>query len=872
MLSPNRTLQAILVALLLLLTPTPAQGQQAGLPVVPHPQEVEPQAGRFDLDPAALTIRLAASDTTGLTLPVRELQATFRLVFDRAPVLDSSSVRQTIWLGLPGEDAAFRERCRRHGLWPDDRLGDEGYVLLIHPEEILVAANTRAGLYYGAQTLKQLLRAARAEGSLAAVKVADWPDLRYRGLMDDISRGPVPAPAFLRQQVRRLAEMKINMLMYYTEHVVATEQHGAFAPASGALSIDEWKALADYARRYHVQLVGSFQSFGHFDKILAHPAYSPLGESGRLLSPVLPESIELLRDIYTEMVPAFGAPFFNVNSDETFDLGRGASKQRVDSLGKAVVYAEHIERMHAVLHGLGVRTMMWGDVVLQHPEILERLPRDIIMMTWNYDAQDTFDPIIEPFQEAGFDVMVVPGVLNSNRIMPDFRQATANIRQFVADGVRQAVMGMLNTVWDDGGSALFSRDWYGVAYSADQSWHGTPNDGPIDDPDHSLGFDRRFNAGLYGDLHDGLTRAIHRLNALSDLEPTDGMNARALWSAFLPERGQRLRLSLIDWEQVLAISREAAQALDAADPLRYGGDLDYFRFTAALYRHLAERRLTLVEAAEAYREASLLQREAPRSARALLVEALGHLGQTRHTLAARAHDFRTLWLRENRSYALDRILERFDAQHDALADAERRVMQALSDFDKGHFLPPPTEVRLAIDASEGGYFREWLVSGPLPNPQGADGASADYLAALGGERNARPGVAVEWDYEGRTYRWRRLASPLQAVVDLAAAYPENNRYVALYAFATLDSPRAQRVRATFGSNDGITVFLNGAVVFDKQAKQNLMIDEDEAWLSLDEGRNYLMLKISQGAGGWGFSFRLPDETVRSQKNRYHVVY
>ncbi len=851
-----------ILALLLLLAPAMAHGQDVVLPVVPHPQEAEAQAGRFVLDPANTTIRLAASDTSGLTLPVRELQAAFRLLFENAPEHDVSA-RRTIWLGLPGEDAAFGARCREHGLWPDDRIGEEGYVLLIQPDEILIAANTRAGLYYGAQTLKQLLRAAHSEHALDAVKVIDWPDLRYRGLMDDISRGPVPTTAFLRQQVRRLAEMKINMLMYYTEHVVATEQHGDFAPAGGAISIEEWRALAEYARRYHVQLVGSFQSFGHFEKILAHPAYSPLGESGRLLSPVLPESIELLRDIYSEMVPAFGAPFFNVNSDETFDLGRGASKGRVDSLGKGIVYAEHIGRMHDVLRDLGVRTMMWGDVVLQHPEVLDLLPRDIIMLTWNYDAQASFDPIIEPFQQAGFDVMVVPGVLNSNRIMPDFRQATANIRQFVADGVRRGVMGMVNTVWDDGGSALFSRDWYGVAYSADQSWHSSPDD--------VLDFDRRFNAGLYGDPRGGLTRAIHHLNRLTDLEPTDGMNERVLWSLLLPDRGQRLRLSLTDWDRVLALSDTATQALDDTDPLVYGGDRDYFRFTAALYRHLAERRLALVEAADAYHEASLQQREAPLAARALLVETLDRLGQSRQSLDARAGDFRALWLRENRTYALDLVMERFEAQHEALADAERRVMQALSDFDKGHFLPPPAEVRMAIEASEGRYFREWLVSGPLPNPQGAEGAAVDYLAAMGGERAARPGVAIEWDYEGTTYRWHRLASPLLAVVDLAAAYPENNRYTALYAFATLDSPDARRVRATLGSNDGITVFLNGAVVFDKQAKRNLMIDEDEAWLPLNEGRNYLMLKVSQGAGGWGFSFRLPDETVRSYKNRYRIL-
>jgi len=92
----NRLLQVVLAALvLILLLPKPAYGQDDVLPVVPYPQEVEPQAGRFALNPATTTIRLAASDTTGLRLPVSELQATFRLLFESAPGLDASA-RQTI--------------------------------------------------------------------------------------------------------------------------------------------------------------------------------------------------------------------------------------------------------------------------------------------------------------------------------------------------------------------------------------------------------------------------------------------------------------------------------------------------------------------------------------------------------------------------------------------------------------------------------------------------------------------------------------------------------------------------------------------------------------------------------------------------------
>ncbi|MBK5719841.1 hypothetical protein JGH11_03035 [Dysgonomonas sp. Marseille-P4677] len=57
--------------------------------------------------------------------------------------------------------------------------------------------------------------------------------------MDDISRGPIPSLEYMKYQIRRIAELKINTLTYYTEYVVRSEKHPEFAPPTGALSIAE---------------------------------------------------------------------------------------------------------------------------------------------------------------------------------------------------------------------------------------------------------------------------------------------------------------------------------------------------------------------------------------------------------------------------------------------------------------------------------------------------------------------------------------------------------------------------------------------------------------------------------------------------------
>ncbi len=84
--------------------------------------------------------------------------------------------------------------------------------------------------------------------------------------------------AYVKQQIERMAELKINYLSFYIEHVVQPASYPDFAPANGKLTIAQIKELSAYAAKYHAQLIGSFQSFGHFDKILALPHIQVDGE------------------------------------------------------------------------------------------------------------------------------------------------------------------------------------------------------------------------------------------------------------------------------------------------------------------------------------------------------------------------------------------------------------------------------------------------------------------------------------------------------------------------------------------------------------------------------------------------------------------
>jgi hexosaminidase len=829
------------------------------IPIVPQPHSITDRGGSVRFDPSAAAMHLAVRDTQAIAPVIAEICSTSVALYGNAPSLGGKG-RVVIWAGIPGMDAAFDRLCKSSNVVLNERLGDEGYVLLVESRNILIAGRGTRGVFYGLESFLQLLRGSSlVHGTLPQIHVVDWPDMAVRAVMDDISRGPVPSPEYLRRQIRRFAEMKINTVFYYTEHVVLTERHPEFAPPGGALSIAEWKQLSQYAARYHIDLVGNFQSFGHFEKILSTPRYAHLGDGKSLLSPAIEESYDFLKDVYTEMVPAFQSSFFNINCDETFELGHGRSKVLVDSLGIGRVYLNHILRLRSMLQQLGVRPMIWGDVLLQHPEIIPLVPRDVVIGTWTYDSLADFHKYISPFQSLGFSVLVTPGVLNSSNIIPNFRQSFLNIARFIRDGVRQNVTGGLITVWDDGGCALFSTDWYGVAFGADRMWNSDTLDRT---------FDQRFEAALYADPANALSRGIRTLMHVGDFIPTDGMSEKAMWSRMIPLKNRPLRLNVRDWDSVLATARMAGEVLDSGRPKVELGDYEAMRFVAELYQGVAHLCLGMRDGARLYRSALASEAIDSRKARSLIVSARALVANLRLEFSRLRNWYTNLWLTENRVYALDLIERRYTERIDDLSDIEISLRDAIERLDKGDRLPPPSAVRLDIVESMGWYFRDWLVTGPI---QGND-LRTDYLASMGGESWKKPPqVTQEFEVGDMKARWSRLSAQSAAEVLFSEIHPDAGPST-MYAYATIESPSECQILGLLGIGGTGRILVNGHVVFERSVQDSLIVDRDTLRIPLFRGTNQILIKICKGTfSDWGLSFRLPECDVRNRKNRYKIV-
>ena len=367
---------------------------------------------------------------------------------------------------------------------------DQAYQLVIEPKRVTIRYVGDAGLRNAHLTLDQL-RMLYGD-ALPCVTITDWPAYRWRGWMDDISRGPVPHAAYRQRQWATLHALKYNFCNYYTEHTLYQKEFPDLAPAYAADCTP------------HPDEVINLQLFAHAEKTLRVPFYQYMMDSKANFNPSVEATYDFLRKRIAgafERYP-FNAsrdtrpPFFIINCDETEQLGTGRAKALVDRKGPDQVYVDHINRCYDIIKNLSPftshlspRVVMWGDIVAKNPEMMKQLPADMTYIMWAYEPLDSYDHLIRPFKEQGNPFWVAPSLSHSSNMIPNPYRYMKNIANLARDGWRNGAEGLMNTCWDDNGEALFDNCWHGLFWSAEMAWN------PIrtSDPEEFRRRERQFN-------------------------------------------------------------------------------------------------------------------------------------------------------------------------------------------------------------------------------------------------------------------------------------------------------------------------------------------------------------------------------------------
>jgi len=344
--------QASVMGMLLFLSFVTSNGavRADDIAIIPRPQQVQPAEGRFQLSAGTSILaqsgQPAAADAAAVLGQTLSGAAGLKLQIGQSDL--DQPPDSAILLTTRGADAS---------------LGEEGYELHVTPHGALIRAPGGAGLFYGVQTLLQLLPpavygtapAAGVDWAVPAVSIRDKPRFRWRGIMLDVARHFEPTDAVLHY-LDVLAMHKINVFHWHlvddqgwrieikkypklTEIGAWRDQAGfdidpklstTFGPDGrygGFYTQDDVRRVVKYAARLHITVVPEIEMPGHSTAALAaYPQFSTtggpftIGADAGVFHGVWcagnEQTYAFLQDVLSEVMDLFPSQYIHVGGDE----------------------------------------------------------------------------------------------------------------------------------------------------------------------------------------------------------------------------------------------------------------------------------------------------------------------------------------------------------------------------------------------------------------------------------------------------------------------------------------------------------------------------------------------------------------------------
>jgi hexosaminidase len=285
--------------------------------------------------------------------------------------------------------------------------GPEGYALTVTPQSVTITAAEAKGVFYGMQTLRQLLpRGAGAEPGIPAVTIADTPRFRYRGLHLDVGRHMFPVE-FIKRYIDLLASYKLNTFHWHltedqgwrieikrypkltevgsmrkqtvVNHSRTRPQRFDAAPYGGFYTQDQIRDVVAHAKKRHVTIIPEIEMPGHaqaalsaYPELACTPGPFDVAQSFGVFEDIFcpkEETFAFLENVLKEVTDLFPGEYIHIGGDE-------APKKRWDEspVAQEVIRREglkdshelqsyFIRRIEKILNARGRKLIGWDEIV-----------------------------------------------------------------------------------------------------------------------------------------------------------------------------------------------------------------------------------------------------------------------------------------------------------------------------------------------------------------------------------------------------------------------------------------------------------------------------------------------------------------------------
>jgi len=497
---PGRRMRAKLFAAVMSLGMTAAtsSASAADLPLLPLPASVQMQKGSFSFAHARITASDAGERAAGERLR-------FLLGRSHGPMLEYSR--------------AGNIRFRRGPATG----GSEAYRLSVAPAGVEITAPTDAGLYYGAETLWQLMASSRGR-QIPAVKIADYPAFSWRGLMLDSARHIQPV-SYIKGLIDRMAADKLNVLHWHLtddqgwrieiDRYPRLTSVGAWRQEAGAAAFDpktgkpvlyggyyskkQIREIVTFARAHHVAVVPEIDVPGHATAMIAaypdlastpNPPKTPSHDWGILPNLLNPSdgTFKFLENVLDEVMELFPGSIHLGGDEAVKDQWKANAtiQAKIKALGlkdEDALQGWFTARLGDYLAKHGRRLVGWDEI------LGGKVPANALVMSWHgVDGAVTAAKTGRDTVLAASPVLYLDHMQSASGAEPPGRAEIIDWRQFYqfdpAPGAltaeqRRHVLGLQANLWTEHARTTAYADrmiWPRSAILAELAWSNPKKD------------------------------------------------------------------------------------------------------------------------------------------------------------------------------------------------------------------------------------------------------------------------------------------------------------------------------------------------------------------------------------------------------------
>jgi hexosaminidase len=667
---------------LMLLAPADAATHNA---VLPHPQSLRYGTGTLNVH--GLSIRFGSNPSAEDRFAAEQLSTQLSAIAaTHVPVQDMAGTGPAIVLTRTREISPLPLADERPG--PESR---ESYSLKVSQDGADIRAVSSAGLFYGVQTLLQMVEGMGNQAALPVAEIRDWPTLAYRGFMMDLGHGQLLRLTEIERQIDHLARFKANQYYFYSEATIELDGYSLVNP-KGRYTREEVRRIVDYGRQRHVDIVPCLELYGHLHDVFRVEQFSDLSlpRYGGEFDPRNPKVLHVLDGWVEQTAKLFPSPWYHVGFDEPWALGKIGTAEGSDPFR---VYIDVLRHVAGEAQKHNKRLMFWADMLSgarifsKHPELISQLPKGTIAVPWVYDDRPDFVPYLEPLAKMNIPTVSAPGVWNWNEVFPDYHKTFKNINGLVGTGKKYNTLGILNTGWTDSAQTIYRMSLPGLALSGVAGWQADPVDA-------TTYFDEYCRQMYPQAVAAEVAPALEELSSAEQIftKSLGGPTLHQFWADPLdPARLERLEANREELRKARLLAESAQVRLQRA--MNMQGDpasLQSLVLAARMFDYLGMKNLYATEWAEYFRK--LKTNPEPELVSFYLSTQMasqdhGMLADLMDLITELRDDYRETWLVESTPYRLGTALARWDAEAEYWRSMQARIPRIVRGYKKGEPFP-----------------------------------------------------------------------------------------------------------------------------------------------------------------------------------------